>query len=184
MIILLALLNDVPIMTIAVDNTWLDPAPVRWRMHRVLTVSTVLGIVGVIGSFGILLVARMWLDLDDAQIQTLVFLKLAVAGHLTLFVARTERPFYAPPHPAPAMLWSAVVTKALATALAAFGLALITPIPWAAIGLVWAYAVVSMFVADRVKLMTYRHLDQSAPHHRRFLDLGGQLLHPHGTVRT
>jgi H+-transporting ATPase len=47
MIILLALLNDLPIMTIAYDNTWLDPKPVRWNMRRVLTVATVLGLIGV-----------------------------------------------------------------------------------------------------------------------------------------
>ncbi len=36
MIILLAFFNDVPIMAIAYDNTWLDPQPVRWDMRRVL----------------------------------------------------------------------------------------------------------------------------------------------------
>jgi H+-transporting ATPase len=44
MIILLALLNDLPILTIAYDNTWLDPKPVRWNMRRVLTIATVLGL--------------------------------------------------------------------------------------------------------------------------------------------
>ena len=38
MIILLAFLNDVPIMTIAYDRTPLDPQPVRWDMHRVILV--------------------------------------------------------------------------------------------------------------------------------------------------
>ncbi len=76
MIILLAFLNDVPIMAIAYDRTWLDPQPVRWDMRRVLTVSTVLGLFGVIQTFLILLVARQWLKLDDAEIQTLIFLKL------------------------------------------------------------------------------------------------------------
>ena len=36
--------NDVPILAIAYDNTWLDPKPVRWDMRRVLMVSTVLGL--------------------------------------------------------------------------------------------------------------------------------------------
>ena len=43
LIILLALFNNLPIMTIAVDNTQVDPQPVRWDMRRMLTTSTVLG---------------------------------------------------------------------------------------------------------------------------------------------
>ena len=111
LIILLALFNDLPIMTIAVDNTQVDPQPVRWDMRRVLTASTVLGGVGVVETFGILVLAKLWLHLDIAQIQSLIFLKLAIAGHLTLFVARARGPFWARPWPAPAMIWSAVGTK-------------------------------------------------------------------------
>jgi H+-transporting ATPase len=51
MIILLAFFNDIPIMTIAYDNTWLDPKPVRWDMRRVITVSTVMGATGTFGNF-------------------------------------------------------------------------------------------------------------------------------------
>lgn len=51
MIILLAFFNDVPIMAIAYDNTWLDAAPVRWRMRRVLTISTLLGFIGTVSKF-------------------------------------------------------------------------------------------------------------------------------------
>jgi H+-transporting ATPase len=43
MIILLAFLNDVPIMTIAYDHTGLEPGPVRWNMHRIIAVSSIMG---------------------------------------------------------------------------------------------------------------------------------------------
>ena len=178
LIILLALFNDLPIMTIAVDNTPVDPQPVRWDMRRVLTVSTVLGGVGVVETFLILALAKLWLHLDVAQIQTLIFLKLAVAGHLTLFVARSRGPFWARPWPAPAMIWSAVVTKALATLLVAFGLGLITPISWPLIGLVWGYAIVWVFIEDWAKLAVYRHLGHAGAHHTRFLNRLQEHLHP------
>jgi H+-transporting ATPase len=169
LIILLALFNDLPIMTIAVDNTPVDPQPARWDMRRVLTTATVLGGVGVVQTFGILALAELWLHLDIAQIQSLIFLKLAVAGHLTLFVARARGPFWARPWPAPAMIWAAVGTKILATLLAAFGIGLITPISWPLIGLVWAYATAWMFIQDRTKLAVYQHLGHTSPHHQRFL---------------
>ena len=51
MIIILAGLDDIPIMTIAFDSTYLSPTPVRGEMHRVLTVSTVLGFLATIESF-------------------------------------------------------------------------------------------------------------------------------------
>ncbi len=43
MIILLALLNDVPILAIAYDHTLLETKPVQWQMKRVLTIATALG---------------------------------------------------------------------------------------------------------------------------------------------
>ena len=178
MIILLAFFNDVPIMTIAYDHTGLEQKPVRWNMGQVITVATAMGIVGVVGSFGMLLLAIDWLHLDVPQVQTYVFLKMAVAGHLVLFVARTKGHFWERPWPAPIMVWSAVVTKVAATILAAYGFGLITPISWPEIALIWAYSIVSAFVTDIVKVQVYRHLEHRVPRHRRFLQrIKGRLVH-------
>jgi len=51
MIIILALLNDIPIMTIAYDNTKMNKQPVRWDMKEVFILSSWLGIAGVMSSF-------------------------------------------------------------------------------------------------------------------------------------
>ncbi len=173
MIILLAFFNDVPIMAIAYDNTWLDPKPVRWEMHRVLTVSTVLGLIGVVETFGLLWIAREWMHLSLGQIQTFIFLKLAVAGHLTLFVARTHRRVWSRPFPAPLLLWSAIVTKVLATLFVVFPFGLMTPIGWLDVGLIWGYCIVWIFIEDAAKLAVYRHIEHSSPRHSRFLQLLG-----------
>ncbi|MEJ2687041.1 MAG: plasma-membrane proton-efflux P-type ATPase, partial [Gammaproteobacteria bacterium] len=147
MIILLALLNDIPIMAIAKDNTWLDPKPVRWQMHRVLTVATVLGLVGVIETFLLLVIAHSWPDLSAQQIQTVVFLKLSIAGHLTLFVARTRRPMLTRPYPAPLLMTAIFTTQTLAALIAGFGV-LVTAISWTDIGLLWVYCLVWVFIED------------------------------------
>jgi len=159
MIILLALLNDLPILTIAYDNTRLDAKPVRWRMHRVLTVSTILGLVGVVESFGALLLGKLWLKLDAVHLQSLIYLKLAVAGHLTLFVVRTDGPFFKRPHPS-AWLASAIIgTQIVAAMIVGFGF-IVAAIPWSYVGLVWAYCLTWMFLEDWIKMLVYRHLDR------------------------
>ncbi len=179
MIILLALLNDLPIMTIAKDNTWLDPSPVRWQMHRVLTVATVLGGIGVLETFGLLIIAHSWMHLGLAQLQSVIFLKLAVAGHMTLFVARSRRPFWKRPLPAPILLGAVLGTQTVAVLIVAFGW-FVTPIPWLYIGGVWAYCIAWIFVEDAAKLAVYRHLGHASPRHGRFLTALGGSMHPHG----
>jgi H+-transporting ATPase len=177
MIILLALLNDLPIMTIAYDNTWLDPKPVRWVMRRVLLVSTMLGLIGVVETFGLLVIARALLKLDEAQIQSFIYLKLAVAGHLTLFVARTRRPFLSRPYPAPVLLFAILGTQTVAAMIVGFGF-LVAGIPWSYVGLVWAYCLVWVFIEDWAKLQVYHHLELSGKHHKSFLQRVQEQLHP------
>lgn len=179
MIILLAFFNDVPIMAIAFDNTRVDPEPVRWNMHRVLRISTVLGLIGVLETFLLLIIAQKWLRLDIGQIQTFVFLKLAVAGHLTLFVVRTSGMFLKRPYPAPILLWSAIVTKLLATLFVVHPFGLITPIHWDAVGLIWAYCIAWIFVEDLAKLAVLRHLEMKSPQHTAFLQVVKGWLYPY-----
>jgi len=87
------LLNDLPIMMIAYDNARVDQKPVRWDMHKVLTIAFVLGVAGVLSSFLMFWIGEEVIKLDRQTIQTLMFLKLSVAGHMTIYLTRTgERP--------------------------------------------------------------------------------------------
>ena len=88
MIIALALLDDVPIMTIAFDRASVAPRPVRWEMDRVLAVSSILGALAVAESFGLMYVGKTVLKLDQPQLQTMMFLQLVAGGHLMLFLTR------------------------------------------------------------------------------------------------
>jgi H+-transporting ATPase len=182
MIILLALLNDLPIMTIAYDNARLEPKPVRWVMRRVLSVSMTLGLIGVVETFGLLVIAEMVLQLDEAQVQSLIYLKLTVAGHLTLFVARTRRPFLTEPYPAPVLLVAILATQTTAALIVGFGF-LVEAIPWAYVGLVWGYCLIWVFLEDWAKLHVYHHLALTGKRHRSFLGRVQEPLHPHGRPR-
>jgi H+-transporting ATPase len=167
LIILLALLNDLPIMTIAYDHTWLSPLPVRWQMRRVLTVASTLGLIGVVETFGLLVIAMHFFGLSRAQLQSLIFLKLAVAGHLTLMVARTQRRFFQSPYPAPILLTAVLATQSVAALIVGLGL-FVAKIPWVDIGFVWAYALVWVLIEDEAKMLVYRRLGSTrAARHAR-----------------
>jgi len=178
MIILLAFLNDVPIMTIAYDHTALPPKPVRWDMHRIIAVAAAMGLAGVAGSFLMLYIALDLLHLSIPEVQTYIFLKMAVSGHLTLFVARSKGFFFKRPYPAPLMVWSALATKVIGTLLAAYGFGVIAPISWRAIGLIWGYAIVWAFVTDWVKTRVYKHFNLHGRGRGHFLEALHQRLGP------
>jgi len=158
MIVLLALLNDGAILSIAYDNVHYSDQPERWDMPEVLTVSTVLGLAGVIASFTLFALAERQFHLDRTTIQTLMYLKLSVAGHLTVFATRTRGPFWSI-RPARILVGAVIGTQLLATAIALSGL-LMAPLGLAWVAFVWAYALAWFLVNDRLKLLTYHVLDE------------------------
>jgi H+-transporting ATPase len=126
-------------------------------MRRVLGVSTVLGVNGVIAAFLLFWLGERVFHLDRAHVQTLMYLKLSVAGHLTIFLTRTRGPFWTI-KPAK-ILWIAVLgTQIVATLIAVYGL-FMTPLGWTYAGLVWGYAILWALFTDRIKLLAYRVLD-------------------------
>lgn len=161
MIVILALLNDIPIMMIAYDRTKIYPNPVSWNMRRVLSLATVLGVMGVTASFLMFWIGENVLHLDRETIQTLIFLKLTVAGHMTIYLARTgEEPFWTRPFPAGALLWTAETTQVVATLLAVYGV-FMKPIGWSLALFVWAFALVFFVINDLVKIRVDRLLDHA-----------------------
>ena len=158
MIIALALLDDVPIMTIAFDNAEVSRKPDRWNMRRVLIVSSVLGLLAVVQSFGLLFIGDSLYGLGKPELQTLMFLQLVAGGHLMLFVMRTPHPFWKPPYPNPMLFTAIVATQILAVLICAFGW-LVPALAWDLIGWVWVYNLIWMAAQDSVKLLVYRVLD-------------------------
>jgi H+-transporting ATPase len=159
MIVLLALFNDAPILAIAYDRVHYAQYPEKWNMRVVLGMASFLGFIGVIATFGLFYIAQEVLHLDRAVMQSFIFLKLAVAGHLTIFLARTRGPFWSI-RPSAILFWSAVVTKALATLIVVFGW-YVTPIGWKLAGLVWGYALLEFVITDPLKVLLYRLMDHT-----------------------
>jgi H+-transporting ATPase len=157
MIVMLALLNDGAILSIAYDNVQYKDKPEAWNMRLVLAISTVLGVIGVVAAFGLFYLGERTFHMDRLHIQTLMYLKLSVAGHLTIFLTRTRGPFWSI-RPA-RILWIAVLgTQIIATLIAVFGV-FMAPLGWKWAGFVWVYALLWALVNDRVKLLAYKIFD-------------------------
>ncbi len=160
MIVMLALLNDGAILSISYDNVRYHDQPETWNMRQVLGIATVLGVIGPIAAFGLFYLGDRVFHLDHPQLQTLMYLLLSVAGHLTIFLTRTRGPFWSI-RPA-RILWIAVLgTQGLATLIAVYGL-FMTPLGWGWAAFVWAYAILWFLISDRIKLLTYRILDRTS----------------------
>ena len=185
MIVIMSLLDDVPIMTIAYDNTPVAEKPIRWQMARLLSVAGVLGLFSVTQSFGLLLIGMEVLSSPGAQqsfgladhshLQSLMFLQLVAGGHLLLFVTRTERWFFLPPYPAGPLFSAIVATQVLAVVMCAFGI-LVPQLSWTLIGLVWVYNLAWMFLLGAVRLGTEALLDHRTQRRLRSRDIVNQPL--------
>ncbi len=159
MIILLALLDDIPIMAIAYDRAKVAAKPVVWNMRRTILVATWLGLVSVVESFGLLYLGRESLGLGSGELQSIMFLQLVAGGHLLLLLTRAQGFFFLKPYPAPILLLAVFATQAIAILMCGLG----WPVPrldWEVIGLIWLYNLAWMLVLDVTKVLVYRTLDR------------------------
>lgn len=168
MIVFQALLDDIPIMTIAYDNVKVQNKPVRWNMHRMINFSTVMGVMALVQSFGIVALGMYWMHhpawmafmpMDYPHIQTMLFLQLTAGGHLLFFVSRVQGSLFRPPYPSWPVVSAIMGTQVFAVFLCAFGL-LMPALPWFLIGLVYVYCIAWTLIMDWVKLVYYWAMDK------------------------
>lgn len=161
MIVVMSLLDDLPIMTIAYDNTYISKKPIRWNMKRILSTSSILGLFAVIQSM--LLLTIGWLSVKNpgtisfftvnstGQLQTIMFLQLVAGGHLLLFVTRQTRWFFQRPFPAKILFWAIVITQVFAACACYFGW-LVPKISLGMIAEVWIYNIIWMFILNIIRM--------------------------------
>jgi H+-transporting ATPase len=180
MIVMLALLNDGAILSIAYDNVRYRNTPEAWNMRLVLGIATVLGLVGPIAALGLFYLGNRVFQLGHPQLQTMMYLLMSVAGHLTIFQTRTRGPWWGT-RPAWVLLAAVCGTQIVATLIAVYGAGLVTPLGWSYAGFVWAYALTWFLITDPVKLLAYKVLDAStadaAPAAEAKPDIDGTVEH-------
>ncbi len=152
MIIILALLNDIPIMTIAYDNTKVRMKPVRWDMKEIFILATWLGLAGVISSFLLFWYLISVLDFQLLFVQTLFFAKLVIAGHGTIYNTRIDDWFFKRPYPSLKLFIATFASRIIGTVIAVYGFGFMEPIGWKWAAAMWAYALVWLVFNDIVKM--------------------------------
>ncbi len=156
MIILLALLNDIPILAIATDNVKLAEKPVRWNFIEVLGISTLMGVLGLVSSFAVLVVLVEYFHYPLDFIRSAIFLKLVIAGHSTIFITRSyDRFLWTRPFPSWQLLAANVSTGIIGMLMAVYGW-FMTPVGWDFALFFMGYYVIWMFLIDAIKVGTYR----------------------------
>ena len=188
MIVLMSLLNDLPMMTIAYDNTPVNPRPVRWELPRIFGLASILGVFLVAESFGLLLFGVKVLSdphlqatfglATHAQLQTMMFLQLVGGGQLLLFITRTEHWFFQRPYPAAPLLGAVAGTQLTAALMCGFGV-LVPAIPWTLIAWSWLYVAVWMFILGSVRIIYDRFASYRTARHLKSVAVVNQSLHAH-----
>jgi H+-transporting ATPase len=159
MIVLLAILNDLPVITIAYDNVKYSNIPEKWNMRMVLGMATFLGVIGVFSSFGLFVIGKSVLNLSTEILQSFIYLKLSVAGHLVLLVARTRGHFWTV-KPAKILLLAIIGTQLIATLLTVYGI-LLPAMGWGLVAIVWGYALTLFLITDFLKVQFYKLFGRS-----------------------
>lgn len=144
-------------MMIAYDNAPVALRPTRWDMKRVLVIASVLGTVGVFASFGIFWIARDYFHLAPAIVQSVIFLKLLVAGQMTIYLTRNKGAIWERPLPSWKLILPCECTQIAGTLSVVYGW-FMAPIGWKLALLVWVYTLAFFMVASGKKILVYRTL--------------------------
>ena len=191
-LVLITILNDGTIISIAYDNVEPSHEPEVWRLERVFVIAAVLGFVACVSSLllcyegtlapkGESFIFNHWLGFDKAaeknpltyyQLQALLYLKISLSDFLTVFSARTQGFFFSR-RPGTPLLCAAGFSMTVSTLLAAYwpfgakmdGLAsALGGVGWHYIGLVWLYCIAWWLIQDAAKVAAYAVLNLYSKH--------------------
>ncbi len=161
MIVVLALLNDGALISIAFDRTKTAQEPQNWNMFRTLGVASGLGLICVLETFLLYVYASQYAQWNQDTIQTLVYLNLAIGGMLTIYATRVEGPFWS--MKPGKLLMIATGSAALFSTVMALGGIFIEKIDFNLAIASWVYAIAWFLIIDAAKLGLYKIFDAKTP---------------------
>jgi H+-transporting ATPase len=181
MLMLITLLNDGTLITIAYDYAKANETPDKWNLPALFVASSVLGGVSCLSSLLLVwfvldshspssLFAKLGMNpVEYGQIISAVYLKISVSDFLTLFAARTGTKYFWQIPPAPILFTGACFALTLSSLLSIFwpesepdGI----PVEgmrndMGLFGFVWIYCLIFFFIQDAAKVLCYRTLHRT-----------------------
>lgn len=159
-IIVVALLNDIPIISLASDRVSITNRPAKIHAKKRFTLSSLYGLVGIANSLILFFIVRNVLHFDWRVIQTMYFLKLTVSGHMLIYVAHTKQRWWKF-LPSKEVIWATTITQLIATLLALTGFLMPSKISLSAILFVWVWSFFWMQVGELVKVVQEKNHDRT-----------------------
>lgn len=176
MLMLITLLNDGTLITIAYDRARANDTPDKWHLPALYVTSAVLGAVSCGSS---LLLLYFLLDswnpnsffesigmktVEYGQIITSIYLKVSVSDFLTLFSSRTGRHFFWQITPGLMLVTGGIIALLISSVLAIFWpKSTLDGIPVEGLkldmglfGFVWIYCLLFWFIQDLLKVLTFK----------------------------
>jgi H+-transporting ATPase len=159
-LILLALLNDIPIVSLAFNRVKIASRPAKINVKERFIVSALFGLVGVANSLLMVVILVYLLHSDWNSIQTVYFLKLTVSGHMLIYVAHTAERWFKF-LPSREVILATMLTQLTASAFAIIGL-FMAQIPVGLVAFVWMWSFFWMQVSELAKI-TQQRLTRPSP---------------------
>lgn len=148
-LLILALMNDIPIISLAFDRVTPSAYPPRDELVEKYLLGFLFGGVGVLTSVLFVFILRDYLHLPWDIIQTLFFLKLSVGGHMLIYVAHTKKRWYRY-LPSKEVVFATTSTQLIATLVALFGF-LMTAVSFKLVIFVWVWSFLWMQISELMK---------------------------------
>lgn len=93
-ILILALLNDLPIISLAYNRVKISKLPSKINLKKRFNLSFIYGMIGVINSLLFFYLLNNIFHFDIEVLRSAFFLKLAISGHLLIYVVHTKERWY------------------------------------------------------------------------------------------
>ena len=183
MIIVIALLNDIPIMMIAYDHMKVQKDPVSWDMWEVFTIAVGLAIVGVVSTFGLFWIGHEFWHFDIYHTRTLAFMAILCGGNLTIYLTRNTANLFSYPRPEWKFFLATLFSQVVGTLVSVYGLGTqdFVGIGWKYVGLSWVYIAIWFGICLGTKMMLYKILGHHGRRDADFLENTSKPLHSHGS---